>query len=74
MQNRSGDMKRNHKQANRVVITKDRNIIIKKTDFFVLVEVETGQALRYLVRAVSFQFSFVFINGSCNNVTTYNYE
>lgn len=53
MQNRSGDMKRNHKQANRVVITKDRNITIKKTDFFVLVEVETGQELRYLVRAVA---------------------
>ena len=47
MQNKSGDIKRNHKEANaRSFVTKDSNAIIQQTDFFVIVQLRARQTLK----------------------------
>ena len=47
MQNKSGDIKRNHKEANtRSIVTKDSNAIIQQTDFFVIVQLRARQTLK----------------------------
>ena len=46
MQNKSGDIKRNHKEANtRSFVTKDSNAFIQQTDFFVIVQLRARQTL-----------------------------